>query len=169
MKQRKQHGAAAPVRGIVTNSTDAAVFKDATPVNFIRDLKQAQPDEKQRYDAIYDNEIAPYYTAEAVDNARISSQFLDEGDPVSHTTRELLVLLETPQDAAVEMAHETGDYLGFLGLLPGSKVLLSKQTLAGKAIIIVTFPEYGEADLYGFDPHIGENGLYAFGETVMLP
>ena len=158
-----------PTRGIATAANNDDVFENAKVVAFDRSVNEAQPDEKVRYDAIYDAEIAPYYTAQTVDNALLSAQFLDEGEPVSKDNRELMVKLSGDYGFNVEMADQHGTYLGLVGGFTESKVMISPQTLGGKKILIVTFPEYGEADLYGFDPNQGENGRYVYGTTVVIP
>lgn len=132
-------------------------------VGFHRPLANAQPDEKARYDAIYASEIAPYYTAQAVDEALISSQFLDEGEPVNKVNRELFVRLRVYEGMNFEIAAEDGSYLGFLSGLENSEVFISDEILGGKHVLVVTFPDYGEADLYGFDP---AEGRYLYGGTV---
>jgi len=143
-----------------------AAIGAAKEVGFHRPLANAQPDEKARYDAIYASEIAPYYTAQAVDEALISSQFLEEGEPVAKANRELFVRLGTYEGGMnFEIAAEDGSYLGFMSGLENSEVFISDEILGGKHVLIVTFPDYGDADIYGFDP---AEGRYLYGGTVSI-
>lgn len=134
-------------------------------VAFNRELDDAHPDEKARYDAIYPTEIAPYYTAQAIDEAKISSQFLDEGEPISKDNRELVIRLKYFEGINFEIASQGSAPLGFLSGFENSEMRIAKETMGGKHVLIVTFPDLQEADLYGYDPNAG---IYLYGTTIPM-